>query len=141
MKTTSLLYFELKLCISLISFIWELVKIRLGKQRFILVGSSIVAATSILLFIVLSTKQKPQATSLVTEYTPPQSSMYVQKEMTEEEIQRELHHWLSVLEEQPSHRDVLINVSNLYRTLGDESNAIYYWEKARKADPNNPLFK
>lgn len=53
----------------------------------------------------------------------------------------ELNKWLQVLEEQPSHRDVLINISQLYKALGEENKAIYYWEQARKTDPNNPLFK
>lgn len=142
MKQASLLYFELTLLLSLASFIWQLIKVKLGKQRFMLVASSVLATIVILSFLVVSTLHTtPEKTSPITEYTPPQAELYVEQRLTEEQIHQELDHWLAILDNQPSHRDVLLNVSNLYRSLGDDSNAIYYWERARKADPNNPLFK
>jgi tetratricopeptide (TPR) repeat protein len=53
----------------------------------------------------------------------------------------ELKKWLSLYAQQPTHRDILINVSLLYSAQGDEENARKYLRKAWEVDPNNKIFQ
>jgi len=57
------------------------------------------------------------------------------------ELEAELAKWLKIYEQQPSHRDALINLSLLYRALGDTAAAGTYFEQARQLDPNHSLLK
>jgi hypothetical protein len=55
--------------------------------------------------------------------------------------QSELSYWLSLYEQQPTHRDVLINVARLYQAENNQEKADFFWQKAQESDPNFPLVK
>jgi len=123
------------------SFAWAIAKSKLGKQRFLFIFLiTLVAVISLISFFVLphSSNKEPDLASVPA---PNHSELYIKETFSPEEVDKQLNYWLDILETQPSHRDVLINISQLYRVRGDESKAVYYWEQARKADPNNILFK
>ncbi len=52
------------------------------------------------------------------------------------EVETELQKWLSLYEQQPTHRDTLINLAHLYEAAGDEEKAEEFWAKAHAVDPN-----
>lgn len=142
MNTVSLLFFELQLLAHIAAFSWQVAKIKLGKLRFLLLVPLLVAvigaygATG----IVFSTLQE-EPVPVLLEFVPAQPHLFTKEYLTQEEIHFQLQYLQELLVQQPSHRDILINVSHLYAALGDEKNAIYYWEQARKTDPNNAIFK
>ncbi len=140
MHTVSLLLFELKLIYYLVDFIWDVIKIKLGKQRLLLGTILVVVGFGILFSLISVPKEIQPKTTQVFSITPTQPDLFVEKHLTPEEMQHELAYWQELLKTQPSHRDILINISQLYRALGDEQQATYYWEQARKTDPNNPVF-
>jgi len=45
-----------------------------------------------------------------------------------------------LLELQPSHRDVLYNLSVLHQFIGDQEKSKVYFEKSKSLDPNHSLF-
>ena len=53
----------------------------------------------------------------------------------------ELSHWLNLYEQQPTHRDVLINLARLYAFEGNTEKAAFFQQKAQDSDPNAPLFQ
>ncbi|HEX7017921.1 MAG TPA: tetratricopeptide repeat protein [Patescibacteria group bacterium] len=55
------------------------------------------------------------------------------------ELETELTKWQALYEQQPTHRDVLINMARLYSAMGDENNARKYVKKAQAIDPNNEI--
>lgn len=120
-----------------------MVKIRLGALRFVLVSVILLIAIAILFSIFALSGRQQQSEPVVSNpvFVPHSSELYTPKELSNEELTVELAYWLKIQETQPTHRDVLINISHLYRALGEESQAIYYWEQARKTDPNHILFK
>lgn len=141
MRSLSLIFYQLTLLRHLIHFSWQVFKLKLGRNRFFIIFITIFVSLGILLslFALPHSTKTPEKRLVVS--TPDKSELYVQKMLTEEEINLELEYWLNIQESQPTHRDVLINISQLYRSLGKEGQAIYYWEQARKADPNHELFK
>jgi tetratricopeptide (TPR) repeat protein len=50
------------------------------------------------------------------------------------------YYFESLLEKQPTHRDVLLNLSKINKTLGNDEQAQEYRDRAQELDPNNPLF-
>lgn len=141
MQSLSLAFYQLSLARHLLHFSWQVFKLKLGKNRFFIIFIVVFVSLGILLSLFTLPLHQEISTTTVTVIPPKNSSLYVQKELTEVEILQELEYWLQIQESQPTHRDVLINISQLYRSLGEESQAIYYWEQARKADPNHELFK
>ncbi|MCA9368712.1 tetratricopeptide repeat protein [Candidatus Woesebacteria bacterium] len=137
----SLLVFELSLAAHLLIFIWEVIKVKLGVQRLVIAGILSIGTILFLLSSISHPRRISQPEMPVYDTTPSNISLFIEKQLTREEMQAELVYWETVLESQPSHRDVLINISQLHRALGDTSKAVYYWEQARKADPNNQIFK
>ena len=55
-------------------------------------------------------------------------------------VERRITEVESLLEQYPSHRDILLELSRLYGQLGDQEKAQDYWEQARILDPNNEMF-
>lgn len=56
-------------------------------------------------------------------------------------LQQQIDTWQHVLEKQPTDRDVLWNLSLLYKAKGNDKMAQLYLQKAKQVDPNNPVFK
>ena len=52
-------------------------------------------------------------------------------------INQEIHYWESLLQQQPTDRDVLYNLSLLYSAKGDKTTAQQYLDKAKELDPNH----
>ncbi|MBT3249662.1 MAG: hypothetical protein HN846_03510 [Candidatus Pacebacteria bacterium] len=46
----------------------------------------------------------------------------------------------SLLEKQPTHKDILLNLANINKALGDEQQSTYLRNKALSLDPNNNSF-
>lgn len=49
--------------------------------------------------------------------------------------------WETLLKKQPDHRDILLNLSAINASLGNQTNAHSYWQRAASLDPNNELVK
>lgn len=47
----------------------------------------------------------------------------------------------SWLEKQPTHRDILINLSQVHQALGNTDQAQKYYTQAQQLDPNHSYFK
>lgn len=60
---------------------------------------------------------------------------------TRQEAEKELSKWVSIYQQQPTQRDVLLNITQLYSSLGEENQAQFYLQQAKKTDPNNVLFQ
>ena len=69
------------------------------------------------------------ATSPLPLPTPRPSAAY----------QQELSRWLGYYALQPTHRDVLLNLAQLYQILGDRQQAQQFWDQAFHVDPNGVL--
>ena len=140
MKVLSLLYFKLQLGVFLLGFLLDLIIVKMGKVRFMLLCLFFSVATATLAWFLLRPEYVHTSTPPLAATTPKNTTLFITKQLSQQEAEQELEYWLILLEKQPSHRDILINVSQLYRALGKENQAHYYWEQARKVDPNNPLF-
>lgn len=57
------------------------------------------------------------------------------------EIEQQLAKYLEMYQLQPTHRDIVFNISLLYSVLGDTTAAEYYRSQARSLDPNHGFFK
>ncbi len=55
------------------------------------------------------------------------------------QLNEDLQSWLKLYKLQPTHRDVLLNIANLYSQLGDQEQANNYVQQARQVDPNYAL--
>ena len=96
---SSLLVFELSLAYHLSSFVWDVIKVKLGVQRLLLAGVLSVVAVIVLISLVSIPQVLPHSEETVNDTTPTHSSLFVEKQMTREEIENELVYWESVLEE------------------------------------------
>lgn len=56
------------------------------------------------------------------------------------QVEAKLRNYQDILKTQPYHRDILVNASLLERSLYNQKDAFFFWEEARKLDPNNELF-
>lgn len=56
-------------------------------------------------------------------------------------IKREIARYEELSSTYPGHRDILLMLSRLYGELGQADWQAYYFEAARKIDPNNPIFQ
>ena len=43
-------------------------------------------------------------------------------------------------QQQPTHRDILINLARIHQAIGNTEKAQEYLDQAQKLDPNNPVF-
>ncbi len=53
----------------------------------------------------------------------------------------ELSHWLKLYEQQPTHRDVLLNLVRLYESQENQEKAAFFRQQALASDPNASLFQ
>jgi hypothetical protein len=59
---------------------------------------------------------------------------------TRNDLEKKLDEYQRILQIQPEHRDILINVSLLERAIHNQKDSYIYWEEAQKLDPNNEIF-
>lgn len=59
---------------------------------------------------------------------------------SQEDLDQQILALEQLLRLQPTHRDLLVNISFLYQAKMDTSRSQYYWQQARLQDPNSPLF-
>jgi tetratricopeptide (TPR) repeat protein len=64
-----------------------------------------------------------------------------EKQVSAKEIEQQLARYLELYEIQPTHRDVVFNISLLYSVLGDTAAASHYRSQAISVDPNHGFFK
>lgn len=123
MRRLLLPFFITRLLISLLPFLLVTATTLLSPFRSFLITLLFFIYFSLLLFKSLT--QKP-----ISPVTVPNA-----------QIETEITKWLSLYHQQPTHRDVLINLSLLYSAQGDTENARQYLNQAREIDPNHPLVK
>jgi hypothetical protein len=51
----------------------------------------------------------------------------------------ELSYWLKLYHRQPTHRDVLLNLTRLYTAQDNQEQAAFFWHLAQESDPNSLL--
>lgn len=137
-KNLSFAWFYLQLatvlCFTLAQIAW--IKISYSTKLFIL-GCLFIIGTTIAL---VSAYPHQTAVSTISP-TPPHSDLLVSKTMTRDQLLAQQKHYELLLQQQPNHRDILINAALTAKALGDEQSFTVYWQKAKQIDPNNELFQ
>lgn len=118
-----LLFLQARLGLLLALFLGELTTALIWTRRSLLYTLFLAGSLGALGFAQLT----PRETTLITHH--PSTTL----------ITTELDFWLSALELQPTHRDLLLNAA-LLTELIDATTAAQYREAARYQDPNNPIF-
>lgn len=72
---------------------------------------------------------------------PPFAAQMTTESLDSAQIRDRIAQIELLLEQQPSHFDLLINAALLYRADGHEEKANQYWENARRINPNDQIFK
>jgi tetratricopeptide (TPR) repeat protein len=112
---------------SVLSIFWELLKGMSSLFTTIALGLLCIA-TFLLSF---SLRQKKVTLPAFVQMTP----------LDFQDVQKEIVYWENISQKQPTSRDVLWNLSELYRYAGDTEKAQEYLQKAKEVDPNANLFK
>ncbi len=72
---------------------------------------------------------------------PPYIDMVEKEVVSVRDVKERITRLESVLQKQPTHFDLLINLSFLYQSINDDEKAAAYWLRAEELYPNHPLFK
>lgn len=86
---------------------------------------SLVATTTLRLYPTLISSQNQPTAPLAALFGPNQ-----------EEAEKALNRYLHIYQLQPTDRDILLNIAQLYLTLGDQPQAERFQLEAQKVDPN-----
>lgn len=78
---------------------------------------------------------KPPAPLELAIQTEPNSDTY---RLSPDEAQEQLSYFLELHKQQPTHREVILNIGILYETLGNAREAGRYFELAAKNNRNTP---
>ncbi|MFZ1721229.1 MAG: hypothetical protein WAU07_01865 [Microgenomates group bacterium] len=144
MQRLGLLFFSMRLILSLKWFIFvfslDYILQKLWKYRVTLASLLLISVVALSWIAQQNTLVQPtpietQVTTSVMQYPFLETNNY-----TQSEIRENISELSSANEIQPQNRDILINIALLYDAIGEEENALPYWEKARKIDPNHPVF-
>lgn len=65
----------------------------------------------------------------------------LQEKQKVESLESQKQEFLQILKAQPTHKDTLINLSIISCKLEDFDQCTYYYNQAKKLDPNDPFFK
>lgn len=104
----------------------------------------IILSILFLIFVLFSLGQPPYLKYLLPGLDQPIVSPPLAPAITpgaKQLYQTHVATWLELAKKQPTHRDVLINISRLYQALGQPLEAQEYWSQAQKLDPNNATFQ
>jgi tetratricopeptide (TPR) repeat protein len=139
------LLFRLQLASYIFWFSLQVGRIYVAKYRLHLVLAFLLTFVGVWLLLNLATNyqfRNPSSppTTITSSTLPLQPDQYLSKELTALEIRQELNYWLELAELQPTHRDILINISLLYLAIGDNKTADEYWQRANEIDPNFSAF-
>ncbi|MCB9801859.1 MAG: hypothetical protein H6774_02100 [Pseudomonadales bacterium] len=84
----------------------------------------------------------PHPKIVYTPALPPENQeLFTSQVISLEELKEKEQTLTSIVQDYPTHRDILINLAEVKQTLGEEDAASIYRERARYQDPNNPLFE
>lgn len=72
---------------------------------------------------------------------PVSHPFQVTQQISTREVEQQLTQYLEIYQIQPTHRDILFNLSLLYSILGDVTTAAHYRNQAQFIDPNHGFFK
>lgn len=100
---------------------------------------TLLAVMVCLLGITLLSLPQPQV-SFPLEETTINSSDATSQSFSVKEYDEQLEKYLSIASIQPTHRDILINISLLYQAQNNDQKAEQFWIAAKELDPNNPIF-
>ena len=73
--------------------------------------------------------------------TPSLPSAKNQNNITETNLIKQKNKLENLLSQQPTHRDILLNLAKINQVLENEPQAIDLENKARDVDPNNIIFQ
>ncbi len=144
MQRLGLLFFSMRLILSLKWFIFvfslDYILQKLWKYRVTLASLLLIAVVALSWIAQQNTLVQPapietQVTTSMMQYPFLETNNY-----TQSEIREKISELSSANEIQPQNRDILINIALLYDAIGEQENALPYWEKARKIDPNHTVF-
>lgn len=122
-------WFLLRLGKEVLSTLFTLVWLSIAPHRLVLICLIFFLSVFILNFF-------PLSPTLFERFRPlPQPTQDTTK------IDQQIQYWEKLKSLQPTHRDVLYNLSLLYAAKNEPSKAQEYWEQARQQDPNHPLFQ
>jgi len=124
MQQLSFLLFITRLGFSLLTFLTQLLW-HLHSRKIIVSFS--------LIFILLNSLSYLS----IQKTSPDQAVVRYNQKFLKEELDKQLE----VLENQPTHRDVLYNLSVIYEKIGNQEKSDEYLEKAKYQDPNHPVFE
>ena len=116
-------FFILSLLIAIVPSLLALLTIKLLPYRSLMASFFIFSLIATVLFISLSTP-------------PPKIISPAETRLIEQKIQLE-----SWLRKQPTHRDILLNLSKIHQSLEDEQQSLEFLTQAQSLDPNNDIFQ
>lgn len=122
MRYLLLPFFLIRLFLTALPSLLLLLSIRLLPYRSSLASIFLLILVGLLLLTNLSSPNKTQA--------DPKTELLEQKDQLE-----------SLLEKQPTHRDILFNLSKVNQALGNEQQALEYLNQAQNLDPNHQIFQ
>lgn len=134
------IFLQLQLFFSLGVFFIQLALEHVKTVRVLLFSSVLVAFMICLVGIAVLSAPQPQdlfplrSVSLTETNSKPVSYSL-------ELYNTQLTNYLEIASVQPTHRDILLNLSLLYRAQDNQSKAQEFWLAAKQLDPNNPVFK
>ncbi len=123
MRYLLLPFFALQLIVSVTPSLLNLLSLKFSPYRSSIASFFIFSTATIILFISLSP-------------SPQQAPLTLNNKLLEQKNQ--LESWLN---KQPTHRDVLLNLSKIHQSLGNDQQALEFLTQAQSLDPNNKIFQ
>lgn len=130
---------QIVLLFSLFTFIAQVFFEYVKTVRVLLFSGTLLAIVVCVLVITLLSLPKPQTAIPLTSVSINQGRVR-QYQYTLPEYNLLLNKYLYLVSVQPTHRDLLINLSLLYQAQGNAQKAEEFKVAARQLDPNNSLF-
>jgi hypothetical protein len=130
---------QIILAFSLLSFLVQIFLEYVKTIRVLLFSGALLAILLCTLAITLLSIPKPQETIPLTNVAL-NSTFNTQYRYTLPEYNKLLNKYVYLVSTQPTHRDLLLNLSLLYQGGNNDEKAEEFRIAARQLDPNNPLF-
>lgn len=74
-------------------------------------------------------------------YQSIQQNIKNQKPPSKEKLYTQQHALENALKKQPTHRDIILNLSKVYQALGKDKKSEQFYNQAQQLDPNYSLFQ
>lgn len=134
-----LVWISFKLAFSLvqtwIQLLW--LKTRFGLK--ILLCFTFIAVSATVLIVHTATVE--DETEIITVAPPHKATTFTKTTVTKPQLEAKRLTLELLLQQQPRHRDILINLALVYKSLGNEFEYEKYWNQAKEIDPNNSIFQ